>query len=119
MAGLAAQPPDLLDDAGRVGDRLGVGHRVHGREAAHRGRHGAGLDRLGVLAAGLAQVRVQVDEPGQQHHAGAVHDFVVEPVESSPVAPPVVELVETLATTPSRTSTSVGSPSRIAAPVIR
>ena len=70
VAGLAAEPPDLLDDAGGVGDRLGVGHRVHGGEAAQRGRLGAGLDRLGVLAARLAQVRVQVDQAGQRDQAG-------------------------------------------------
>ena len=66
VAGLAAQPPDLLDDAGGVGDRLGVGHRVHGGEAAEcRGRRTA-LDGLGVLAAGLAQMGVQVDQAGQR-----------------------------------------------------
>ena len=34
VAALAAEPPDLLDDAGGVGDRIGVGHRVHAGEAA-------------------------------------------------------------------------------------
>ena len=32
-----AQVPDLFDHAGRVGDRVGVGHRVDGGEAAQRG----------------------------------------------------------------------------------
>jgi len=41
-------------------------------EAAERGGERAGLDGFGVLAAGLAQVRVQVDQPGQQHHPGTV-----------------------------------------------
>ena len=45
---------------------------MHGGEAAERRRTAAGLDRLGVLATGLAQVRVQVDEPGQQHEAVGV-----------------------------------------------
>ena len=36
QAGLAAEPPDLLDDRGGVGDRVGVGHRDHGGEAAER-----------------------------------------------------------------------------------
>ena len=68
-AGVPAEPPDLLDDARGVLRRRGVRHRVHGGEPAHRGGAGAGADRLGVLAAGLAQVRVQVDEAGQQDQA--------------------------------------------------
>ena len=72
VARLAAEPPDLLDDAGGVGDRVGVGHRVHRGEAAQRGRAGAGLDGLGVLAAGLAQVGVQVDQAGQRDQARRV-----------------------------------------------
>ncbi len=66
VAGLLAEPPDLLDDTGGVGDREGVGHGVHGGEAADRRGLGAGQDGLGVLAAGLAQVGVEVDEAGQQ-----------------------------------------------------
>ena len=75
VAGLAAQPPDLLDDAGGVGDRVGVGHRVHGGEAAQRRGLGAGLDGLGVLAARLAQVGVQVDQAGQRDQAVGVDDL--------------------------------------------
>ena len=69
VPGLAAQPPHLLDDTGGVGDRVGVGHRVHRGEAAERRGLGAGLDGLGVLAAGLAQVGVQVDQAGQARPA--------------------------------------------------
>ena len=65
QAGLATEPPHLLDDAGRVGDRRGVGHRAHRGVAAERRGPGAGLDGLGVLAAGFAQVGVQVDETRQ------------------------------------------------------
>src|SRR5699024_11490896 len=43
----------------------GVGHRVHGGETAAGGGAGAGLDSLGLLAAGLAQVGVEVHEAGQ------------------------------------------------------
>ena len=75
VARLAAQAPDLLDDAGRVGDRLGVGHRVHGGEAAQGGGLRAGLDGLGVLPAGLAEVGVQVDEPGQRDETARVDDL--------------------------------------------
>ena len=67
-----AEPRHLLDDLGGVGDRVGVGHRVHGGEAAERGGRRAGRDGLGVLAARLAQVGVQVDEAGQQHQPVAV-----------------------------------------------
>ena len=72
QAGLLPEPPDLLDDAGGVGDRVGVGHRVHGGEPAERGGPAAGLDGLGVLAAGLAQVGVQVDQAGQRDQPGGV-----------------------------------------------
>ena len=72
QAGLLAQPPDLLDDAGGVGDRVGVGHGVHGGEPAQRGGPAAGLDGLGVLPAGLAQVGVQVDQAGQRDQPGGV-----------------------------------------------
>ena len=65
VAGRLAEVPDLLDHTGRVGDRVGVGHRVDRGEATACGRARAGLDRLGVLAAGLAQVGVQVDQAGQ------------------------------------------------------
>ena len=73
--GLAAQPPHLLDDAGGVGDRVGVGHRVHRGEPAERRGPAAGLDRLGVLAAGLAQVGVQVDQARQRDQPGGVDDL--------------------------------------------
>lgn len=65
VTGLLAQAPDLLDDAGGVGDREGVRHGEHGGVAAGGGGAGAGEDGLGVLAAGLAQVGVQVDEAGE------------------------------------------------------
>ena len=35
------------------------------------------MDRLGVLASGLAQVGVQVDEAGEDEEAGGVEDFRV------------------------------------------
>ena len=65
-ARLSAQPPDLLDHSRRVGDGIGVGHRVDRGIAPQRGAGGAALDRLGVLATWLAQVRVQVDQPGKR-----------------------------------------------------
>lgn len=74
VAGLLAEPPDLLDDTRGVGDREGVGHGVNCGEAADGRGPGAGEHRLGVLAAGLAQVRVQVDEAGQQDLARGLDD---------------------------------------------
>ncbi len=57
---------------GRVDRRLRVGHGHNGREAAEGGRPGPGLDRLRLLAAGLAQMGVQVDQPGADEAAGGV-----------------------------------------------
>ena len=66
--GLAAHR-DLLDHARGVRDGGRVGHGVHGGEAAAGGGAGAGLDGLGLLAAGLAQVGVEVDQTGEDHAA--------------------------------------------------
>ena len=101
VAGLAAEPPDLLDDAGGVGDRVGVGHRVHGGEAAERGGPGAGHDGLGVLAAGLAQVGVQVDQAGQRDQPVGVDDLGAVGGQRRR---------RSSAITPSSSSRSVGSP---------
>lgn len=74
VAGLLAEPPDLLDDTGGVGDREGVGHGMHGGEATDGRRLRPGEDGLGVLAAGLAQVGVEVDQAGQQDLALGLDD---------------------------------------------
>src|SRR5690606_10146201 len=71
---LAAAPPDLFDDPRGIGDRLGVGHRVHRGETAAGGGQGPRLDGLGVLAPRFAQVGVQVDQPGQGDQAVRVED---------------------------------------------
>ena len=83
VPGLVAEPPDLLHHAGRVGDRLGVGHRVHCRVPAERGGPGTGLDGLGILPAWLTQVRVQVNEAGQRDKAAGVEDRLL-PVRPGP-----------------------------------
>ena len=63
---------DPLGRLGGVGDRGGVGHGEHGGVATDgRGPRARG-DRLGVLAARLAQVRVQVDEAREQGEAVGV-----------------------------------------------
>jgi hypothetical protein len=46
VAGLAAEPPDLLDDPGGVGNREGVGHGVDGGESADGGGPGTGENGL-------------------------------------------------------------------------
>ena len=71
-AGLAAEAQDLLDDAGVVLHGVGVGHGEHGRVPADGGGAGSGEDGLGVLAAGLAQVGVDVDQARQSDEAGGV-----------------------------------------------
>ena len=103
VAGVAAEPVHLLDHAGEVGDRVGVRHRVHRGEPAQRGGPGAGLDRLGVLAARLAQVGVQVDQaraarPARRRRRTSASAAA----RPAPIA----------AITPSASSRSVGSPPR-------
>src|SRR5215469_8471233 len=84
VARLPAEAPDLLDDACSVGDRVGIGHRVDGGEAAERGRLGAGPHGLSVLPARLAQVRVQVHEAGQRNQAGGVQDLRAGGAQAAP-----------------------------------
>ena len=62
----AADVEQVLGGLGGVGDRGGVGHGQDGGEAAPGRGRGAGRHRLGVLPARLAQVGVQVDQPGQR-----------------------------------------------------
>ena len=69
---LLAAVPDVVGDDWAVGDRVGVGHREHRGIATQSRCRRAGFDVLGVLAARLAQVGVQVDEAGQQDLAGGV-----------------------------------------------
>ena len=57
--------PDPGQDARLVERRGRVRHRADRREAAMGRRGQPGRDGLGVLVAGLAQVRVEVDEPGR------------------------------------------------------
>ena len=64
-----------LDHPGVVGHRVGVGHRADGGVAAEGGRPRPGLDGLGVLAARLAQVHVQVDQAGADDQPVAVDDL--------------------------------------------
>jgi hypothetical protein len=82
VAALAAEAPHLLDDAGRVGDRIGVGHRMDRRVTTHRSRLGAGQHGFGVLAPGLAEVGVEVhqarqgDQPRRIDHLVAARPLV-------------------------------------------
>ena len=59
-----------------VDGRVGVGHGDHGGEPTQGGAPGAGLDGLGVLPAGLAQVDVQIDQSRRHHAAGRVQRAV-------------------------------------------
>lgn len=62
---LLAQAQHLVDDGSRVLRGRRVCHCVNGSVAADRSGAGAGEDGLGVLATGLAQVGVDVNEAGQ------------------------------------------------------
>ncbi len=57
---------DVLGGLGGVGDRGRVGHGEHRGVPPDGGRPRARGHGLGVLPAGLAQVGVEVDEPGQR-----------------------------------------------------
>jgi len=72
QARLDAPAPHLLHDPRRIGDGLGVGHRVHRREPPESGRGRSGRDGFGVLTSWLAQMRVQIDEPGKQDERGRI-----------------------------------------------
>ena len=72
----AMQPTPSVEHFGRhsggIDGWLGVGHGDNGREAAEGRRPGPGLDRLGLLTPGLAQMGVQVDQPGADQAAPGV-----------------------------------------------
>jgi hypothetical protein len=70
-----------LGRLGRVGHRGGVGHREDRGETT-RGRSGrAARDGLGVLATGLAQVGMEVDQARQQDEPGSVDDGELSPAQ--------------------------------------
>ena len=79
--------------------------QADGGEAAGRGGHGAGAHRLLVLLPGLAQVDVDVDQPGRDHQPGGVErlgvlrrlDAAVEPGDAAVLDQQVERLVEVLA----------------------
>ena len=72
----------MLADGPAVVDGIGVGHRAHGGETAGGGRGQARVDGLGVLAAGLAQVGVEVDESRQNETARGVEDLRIRILEA-------------------------------------
>ena len=96
---LAAPPPDVLDDDGRVLGRGRVRHREDRGVAAEGGRGRPGGDRLGLLAPGFAQVGVQVDQ-ARAGRSGPSASRTSSTVSSGPNAS---------TSTPSRTWRSVGS----------
>ena len=64
--------PDPARTPGSSRARRRVRHRADRREAAVRRRRQPRRDRLGVLVAGLAQVRVEVDEAGRDDDPAGV-----------------------------------------------
>ena len=73
---LGLGPYGLSDDR-LVGHRVGISHGEHGGETALGGSLGAGLDGLGILAAGLAQVDVHIHQARQEHVALAVDNLCI------------------------------------------
>jgi hypothetical protein len=85
VPGLARPLADEPQDLGRVHARGGVGHAADGREPARDRGPRAGGDRLLVLAPGLAEVHVRVDQPRADDRARGVDDPVgVRTVEIGP-----------------------------------
>ena len=74
---LLAAVPDVIGHHRAVGHRVGVRHREHRGVAAQCRCCRTGFDVLGVLAARLTQVSVQVDEARQQDLIGRVDDVGV------------------------------------------
>ena len=73
-ADLSRAPHDQLGDRALVVDGLRVGHAADRGEAARRGRARPGLDVFLVFLPGLAQVDVQVDQPGHDPQAFDIDD---------------------------------------------
>ena len=63
QARLLPEIEDLVDHRGAIDRGLRVRHRDNGREATECRRSRTALDRLGLFAAGLAQVRVEIHQP--------------------------------------------------------
>ena len=83
----SASVEDVAHRLGRVQGGLGVGHGHHGGEAPEGGGPGPGLDGLGLLAARLAQVGVEVDQARGDHAAAGVQ-HAAPPWAASRSAPP-------------------------------
>ena len=67
---------DLVGKRVRVrGQRVGVGHLEHRRDAAHDRRAAAGLEIFLVLVSGLAEMNLAVDDAGQHVQARHVDGF--------------------------------------------
>ena len=73
---LGLGPYGLSDDR-LVGHWVGISHGKHCGETAFGGSLGAGLDSLGILATGLAQVHVHIHQTWQEHVALAVDDLCI------------------------------------------
>ena len=76
---LGPEAQDLPHHGGAVDGGIGVGHGHHRRVAAQGRGPGPALHRLGLLHARLAQVGVQVDEPGSHDAAPGVEDGDARP----------------------------------------
>ena len=78
---LTATPNMVGDDHG-VGDRCGVRHGEHRREATQSCSCRACFDRLGVFSARLAKMRVEVDEAGQQDVTDGIDNLDIRTIDA-------------------------------------
>ena len=98
VSGVPAQPPDLFDDAGSVGDGVGVGHGVDRGVSAHGGSPRPSGDGFCVFASGSRRWVWRSTGPGRAGPGGVDH-FGAVSGRSGPIA-----------IRPWASSRSVGSP---------
>ena len=72
---LAGEGADVADESAAVDRRVGIGHGDDAGETAARSGPSPAPDRFFILASGLAQMHVHVEESGQENFSGAVDSF--------------------------------------------
>jgi hypothetical protein len=68
----AGEGADVADESAAVDRRVGIGHGDDAGETAARSGPSPAPDRFFILASGLAQMHMHVEESGQEDFSGAV-----------------------------------------------